>query len=185
MVLGEPYRAANLVVPCAVCAAWTPPLFLLAVWLAGRLGLGSAAPLVAALAVLVWGAAMGTGILGGADIAAGGQRLVAVCMGLSGALAGAFAALYVAQSCLVALVIVPVDTGELARGEVLVVRRVRQAEPGALVLARDKTTGREILARSGRGGRLKPLQLSEEAFLPGRWAIRGRPFFSIGRKHHP
>jgi hypothetical protein len=147
-----------------VFGAWGVLLFLLAAAGAAALGLGAAAPLAAALAVLVWGVVAGTGVVGaGAET---GRALVASCTGAAGAIAGAVVTGVAVFAHLVLAVPAPSGAPGVPAGTPLLVRPDEAPPPGTLVLLRDPPA----LARAAPGA---PPPLGRVFFLlGGRWGGR-------------
>jgi len=102
-LLGRPGAFRALWPPCAVFAAWAALLYPAAVAAVALLGGGSTSPLTAALVLLAWGVASGTGLLEGEEgEVEQGRLLVGSCLGAGGALLGLVLAALLARAALVA-----------------------------------------------------------------------------------
>jgi hypothetical protein len=190
LLLGRPVRVRPYLVGCLVFAAWTAVSFpaLLAVLTAA--GAGGLAGLGSGLALLVWGAVAGRGVLGDDGATEPGRGLVASCAALSGALLGLVVAGWAATQ-LVWPWRAPVAVEGARPGDLLLVVRDRSSGATGLLLA-ENARGVAVLARRGADGRIAPVGATP--FGRGPWRARGRVFFRFGgawggsvlfRQHRP
>lgn len=184
LVLGNTERTSARflarLTPCLVAAAWAPVVFLVFLFAARWLGSGATAALVAGLAALGWGVVAGVSLVGEGPHRDGGRAIVASCIGLAGALAGAWIGLLAAREA-VLVVPSPVAAESFHPGDLLLVRRGPVPEPGGLVLLRRPGTAEAVVARLENDGTARPLgdlRLPPEEFR--NWDIAGRLFFKFG-----
>ncbi|MGQ0612952.1 MAG: hypothetical protein ACT4PV_04320 [Planctomycetaceae bacterium] len=103
LLLARPVSFLRLWPACSLFATWAALLYPSLLVLLSLLGAGSTTPLTAALILLAWGVASGTGVVAGDDEEAErGRLLVGSCLGAGGALAGLVLAALFARSALVA-----------------------------------------------------------------------------------
>lgn len=180
LLLARPYRAGEVLGPCLVFAAWTPPLFVLVLVLARALGAAETAALYSGFTLLVWGVVGGIGVIRGDEAEEYGRAVVASCLGLAFALAGLMAALLLVQAQLVLAVPALASTDDFAAGDRVLVRREAEVAPGSCILLLDEDSHEAIFAVAGSGGTWTPLGTGSDKAPDGRWHVAGRVFFRLG-----
>jgi hypothetical protein len=180
LLLGRPYRVREVLGPCLVFAAWTPPLFLAVLVLARVLGAEDTAALYSGFTLLIWGVVGGMGIVGGDEAEDYGRGVVASCLGLALALAGLMAALLLVQAHLILAVPALADTDEFAAGDRVLVRRESDASPGSCILLLEEGSHEAMFAVAGPDGAWTPLGAASDNAPRGRWHVAGRVFFRLG-----
>ena len=180
-VVGADGPLRGRLVPCLVFGAWTVTLFLLILFGARLSGQFALAGLIAGLAVLVWGAVVGIGVVDPHGEFEYGRALVGSCVGITGAILGLYLAVMPVKNHLAFVVPAPPDAARgWEAGDFFVVRQATEGRPGDVVLLHDARTGEGLVAVVGAEGGPQPIG-PREAYERGAWAVAGRAFLRIGR----